>query len=146
MELTPYELLTKFQKRWVDNMIVVYPELETGGAITLEKCTEGIVKLKEKHAEDPSFPKIGTPNWNYKINKIDKGIYFFPAPGADSEMAIREAEDIKISRLPKPKFVIKDEEDADFVQELKDFGIDIDVADEDNGVSVPDLRDSSVID
>ena len=60
-------------------------------------------------------------------------------------MAIREAEDIKISRLPKPKFVIKDEEDAEFVKELKDFGIDIETTEED-GSSVPDLRNSSVID
>ena len=60
-------------------------------------------------------------------------------------MAIREAEDIRISRLPKPKFVIKDEEDADFVKELRDFGIDIETT-EDGGASVPDLRDSSVID
>ena len=60
-------------------------------------------------------------------------------------MAVREAEDIRISRLPKPKFVIKDEEDAEFVKELKDFGIDIETTEED-GSSVPDLRNSSVID
>ena len=145
MELVGYDNLTKFQRRWVDNMIEIYPDLVSGGAITLEQCTEVIVKLKEKHTKDPSFPKIGTPNWNYKINKIDKGIYFFPAPGADPEMAVREAEDIRISRLPKPKFVIKDEEDAEFVKELKDFGIDIETTEED-GSSVPDLRNSSVID
>ena len=145
MELVGYDNLTKFQRRWVDNMIEIYPDLVTGGAITLEQCTEGIVKLKAKHAEDPTFPKIGTPNWNYKINKIDKGIYFFPAPNADPEMAVREAEDIKISRLPKPKFVIKDEEDADFVKELEECGIDIETT-TDKGASVPDLRDSSVID
>ena len=145
MELVGYDNLTKFQRRWVDNMIEIYPDLVSGGAITLEQCTEGIVKLKEKHTKDPLFPKIGTPNWNYKINKIDKGIYFFPAPGADPEMAVREAEDIRISRLPKPKFVIKDEEDAEFVKELKDFGIDIETTEED-GSSVPDLRNSSVID
>ena len=145
MELVGYDNLTKFQRRWVDNMIEIYPDLVSGGAITLEQCTEGIVKLKEKHTKDPSFPKIGTTNWNYKINKIDKGIYFFPAPGADPEMAVREAEDIRISRLPKPKFVIKDEEDAEFVKELKDFGIDIETTEED-GSSVPDLRNSSVID
>ena len=145
MELVGYDNLTKFQRRWVDNMIEIYPDLVSGGAITLEQCTEGIVKLKEKHTKDSSFPKIGTPNWNYKINKIDKGIYFFPAPGADPEMAVREAEDIRISRLPKPKFVIKDEEDAEFVKELKDFGIDIETTEED-GSSVPDLRNSSVID
>ena len=145
MELVGYDNLTKFQRRWVDNMIEIYPDLVSGGAITLEQCTEGIVKLKEKHPKDPSVPKIGTPNWNYKINKIDKGIYFFPAPGADPEMAVREAEDIRISRLPIPKFVINDEEDAEFVKELKDFGIDIETTEED-GSSVPDLRNSSVID
>lgn len=144
-DLVGYYSLTKFQKRWVDNMIEIYPDLSSGGAITLEQCTEGIVKLKAKHEADKSFPKIGTPNWNYKINKIDKGIYFFPAPNADPEMAIREADDIRVSRLPAPKFVIKDEEDVDFVQELKDFGINIETTKED-GTSVPDLRNSSVID
>ena len=59
MELVGYDNLTKFQRRWVDNMIEIYPDLVSGGAITLEQCTEGIVKLKAKHAEDPTFPKIG---------------------------------------------------------------------------------------
>ena len=60
-------------------------------------------------------------------------------------MAIREAEDIRISRLPKPKFVIKDEEDAEFVKELEEFGIEIETTMEGSS-PVPDLRDSSVID
>jgi hypothetical protein len=145
MELTSYENLTKFQRRWVDNMIDIYPDLSSGGAITLEQCTEGITKLKAKHDKDPSFPKIGTPNWNYKINKIDKGIYFFPAPGADAEMAIRESEDIRISRLPKPKFVIENDEDADFVKELLEYGIEIETTTVKSD-AIPDLRYSSSID
>ena len=48
MELVGYDNLTKFQRRWVDNMIEIYPDLVSGGAITLEQCTEGIVKLKAK--------------------------------------------------------------------------------------------------
>ena len=52
MELVGYDNLTKFQRRWVDNMIEIYPDLVSGGAITLEQCTEGIVKLKEKHTKE----------------------------------------------------------------------------------------------
>ena len=62
MELVGYDNLTKFQRRWVDNMIEIYPDLVSGGAITLEQCTEGIVKLKAKHAEDPTCLLYTSPS------------------------------------------------------------------------------------
>ena len=71
MELVGYDNLTKFQRRWVDNMIEIYPDLVSGGAITLEQCTEGIVKLKEKHLIRDNVMYISY-NMSALITALDK--------------------------------------------------------------------------
>ena len=115
--------LTKSQKRWVEHVSKVLPECLSKGYITATQCYDSFKELEKQRVS--GTPKIGYPNWLFKLNKIKRGIYLFPAEGVTvqkaSQSLIGKAEPIDISsRMP--------EEDKSFINDLKAFGIDIKVS------------------
>jgi hypothetical protein len=115
--------LTKSQKRWVENVSKILPDCVTNGYITATQCYDSF-KLLEKQRVSGS-PKIGYPNWLFKLNKIKRGIYLFPAEGVTVQKASQslsgKAEPIVITNRVS-------EEDKSFLNDLKAFGIDIKVS------------------
>ena len=123
-----YSELTKSQKRWAHAMIEFYPKLENGGSITLNECWVASTTLYAQRVA--GSPKIGYPNWLFGVNKIRKGLYFFPAPGAEPAAFIEEAKAQTLAKRldNKNAFVVECKEDEDFLAELLEAGIQIKVA------------------
>lgn len=123
-----YSDLTKSQKRWVDNMIVIMPQFANGGNITLKECAASYDILRGMR--DTGIGKIGYPNWLYNKNKLARGLYFFPAPGAEPAEFVKQASTQRLAKRldSKDAFKVESKEDEDFLAELLEAGIDIKVA------------------
>ena len=120
-----YDKLTKSQKKWADAMIVEYPKLATGGTITLKECWNAATKLYKLRAQ--GGVKVGYPNWLFKVNKVYPGVYFFPAPGANSEKFVQQAQEKKLQKslASKQTVAINSKEDEEFFAELAENGIGV---------------------
>ncbi len=115
--------LTKSQKRWVEHVSKVLPECVETGYITATQCYDSFKELEKQRVS--GTPKIGYPNWLFKLNKIKRGIYLFPAEGVTvqkaSQFLSNKNDPIAISSRVS-------EEDKSFISDLKNFGIDIKVS------------------
>ena len=112
--------LTKSQKRWVEHVLKVLPDCSTKGYITATQCYDSFKQLEKQRVS--GTPKIGYPNWLFKFNKIKRGYYLFPAEGVTvqkaSQSIVGNTETISI-----PERI--SEQEMNFYQDLKSFGIDI---------------------
>lgn len=124
-----YDKLTKSQKRWADAMMDFYPKLKQGGVITLGECYHASTTLYKQRIAGVT-PKIGYPNWLFGVNKIRRGVYFFPAPGTEPDAAIQadSANNLQKRLDKKDAFEVRSEADEEFLNELLEAGIDIKVA------------------
>jgi len=116
-----YNDLTKAQKRWVDAVIEVRPNLANGGTITLKECAavyDELLKTRKSGGE-----KIGYPNWLYASNKIARGQYEFPAPNGVSTKAKAKNDKTKLEQIIAESEIETEQSDADFLKELRDNGI-----------------------
>jgi hypothetical protein len=73
--------LTLAQKRFIVAVIEHTPALKKTAKITLKECGAIYDALREQR-EGVKGEKIGYPNWLFKANKIERGMYQLPVPTA----------------------------------------------------------------
>jgi hypothetical protein len=76
--------LTLSQKKFVVSVIENHSEYKTDPVITLKKCAEIYYEMKDQR--QAGGLKVGYPNWLFKANKIERGLYQLPVP-SDSELS-----------------------------------------------------------
>ena len=105
-----YSDLTKIQKRCIDAFIQLRPELANASTITRQEVEEMFFTLYEQR--NSGGPKIGSPMWLIKGNKVGRGEYVFPAPNVNTgEVHVTSKK--------------TSEEDEEFLAELRANGIDV---------------------
>lgn len=72
--------LTMAQKKCVVALIEAQPSLKKNGSISLKEVVAITQDLATKRSA--GAPKIGYPNWLFKTNKIERGMYQLPVPTA----------------------------------------------------------------
>jgi len=76
--------LSLSQKKCVIALIEANPSLKKDGKITLKEVVAITQDLATKRAS--GAPKIGYPNWLFKSNKVERGLYQLPLP-TDKELS-----------------------------------------------------------
>lgn len=107
-----YSDLNKTQKRVVDAFIQLRPELATKSTITRPEIEDLFAKLYAQRSAGGE--KIGYPMWLVKGQKVSRGVYIFPAPGASFTDAV--------SAVMTQKTAMS-QEDKEFLAELEEAGI-----------------------
>lgn len=145
--------LTLSQQKCVVALIEHTPSLTKDGRITLKEVVAITQDLAEKRTA--GGVKIGYPNWLFKSNKVEKGVYQLPVPTAQelSDFAQASAPKTKVAKVKTvkvktPKVTAKsdvtnendadsrlqriigdsefvDEDVEDFNQILRDNGIEV---------------------
>ena len=145
--------LTLSQQKCVVALIEHTPSLTKDGRITLKEVVAITKDLAEKRTA--GGVKIGYPNWLFKSNKVEKGVYQLPVPTAQelSDFAQASAPKTKVAKVKTvkvktPKVTAKsdvtnendadsrlqriigdsefvDEDVEDFNQILRDNGIEV---------------------
>jgi hypothetical protein len=139
------------QKKFVVAVIEHHPEFKTNTQMTLKQVGEITQAWAKERAN--GAPKVGYPNWMFKANKIEKGLYQLPVP-SDSELSDyqTEAEDkanpvkkarAKVAKLQSAKKVMINSNTVAIGEELsedesrlqaiigEDESFDLDLSDED---------------
>lgn len=75
-----YKDLTKAQRRVIDTYLEHYPDLAKKDTITFHEINRIHVDLYKRRSE--GVERVGYPNWIFKNNKIERGVYWFPSPNA----------------------------------------------------------------
>lgn len=70
--------LSKSQKKCIIALIEANPALKTTGQISLKEVVAITQDLAAKRSA--GAPKIGYPNWLFKHNKLERGMYELPLP------------------------------------------------------------------
>lgn len=73
-----FNALSASQKKCVIALIEAQPSLKETGKITLKEVVAITQDLATKR--DQGAPKIGYPNWLFKNNKLERGLYQLPVP------------------------------------------------------------------
>ena len=76
--------LSLSQKKCVVALIEAQPSLKKLGKISLKEVVTITQDLANKRAS--GAPKIGYPNWLFKSNKVERGLYQLPVP-TDKELS-----------------------------------------------------------
>lgn len=76
--------LSLAQKRFVVSMIEARPELRTAPKVTLKEVSAHYNEMAANR--DATGVKLGVPNWLFKANKVDRGVYQLPVPN-DMELS-----------------------------------------------------------
>jgi hypothetical protein len=76
--------LSKSQKKCVVALVDANPSLKSVAQITLKEVVAITQSLAAKRTD--GAPKIGYPNWLFKHNKVDRGVYQLPVP-SEQELA-----------------------------------------------------------
>lgn len=76
--------LSLSQKKCVIVLIEAQPSLKKDGKISLKEVVAITQDLASKRAS--GAPKIGYPNWLFKSNKVERGLYQLPLP-TDKELS-----------------------------------------------------------
>ena len=94
------------QKKFVVSVVENFPTFKKDSNITLKQ----VVEMTQEWAKnrDNGAPKVGYPNWMFKANKLDKGVYQLPVPtnaelGAYVEEAEAKANPVKKARAKVAK-------------------------------------------
>ena len=72
--------LSMAQKKCVVALIEAQPSLKKNGKISLKEVVAITQDLASKRTA--GAPKIGYPNWLFKTNKVERGLYELPVPTA----------------------------------------------------------------
>jgi hypothetical protein len=99
--------LSMAQKKCVVALIEAQPALKKDGKISLKEVVSITQDLAAKR--DSGAPKIGYPNWLFKANKVERGLYQLPVPTAAelSQYAKDVANKPASSKIVKNKKVAK---------------------------------------
>ena len=73
-----FNTLSNSQKKCIIALIEANPALKTTGQITLKEVVSITQDLAAKRTA--GAPKIGYPNWLFKHNKLERGMYQLPLP------------------------------------------------------------------
>jgi hypothetical protein len=105
--------LSMAQKKCVVALIEADTTLTKTGKITLKQVSTITQDLASKR--DKGAVKIGYPNWLFKTNKLEKGLYQLPLPTAKELSAYQQAVEskanpvkaakVKVAKLAKVKAV-----------------------------------------
>ena len=105
--------LSMAQKKCVVALIEADSTLTKTGKITLKEVSAITQKLAAKRAQGAT--KIGYPNWLFKANKLEKGLYQLPLPTAKELSAYQQAVEskanpvkaakVKVAKLTKVKTI-----------------------------------------
>jgi len=95
--------LTLSQQKCVVALIEHTPSLTKDGRITLKEVVAITQDLAEKRTA--GGVKIGYPNWLFKSNKVEKGVYQLPVPTAQelSDFAQASAPKTKVAKVKTVK-------------------------------------------
>jgi hypothetical protein len=96
-----FSALSLAQKKCVVALIEHTPALKKTGQITLKEVTSITQDLAAMR--DQGAMKIGYPNWLFKANKIEKGVYQLPVPTAAELSAYQQEMDAKLNPVKKAK-------------------------------------------
>jgi len=105
--------LSMAQKKCVVALIEADSTLTKTGKITLKEVSTITQALAAKRAQGAT--KIGYPNWLFKANKLEKGLYQLPLPTAKELSAYQQAVEskanpvkaakVKVAKLTKVKTI-----------------------------------------
>ena len=70
--------LTLAQKRFVVSFVEANPSVKTNPKVTLKEVSAHYNELAANR--DATGVKLGVPNWLFKANKVERGIYQMPVP------------------------------------------------------------------
>lgn len=113
-----YDNASKAQKKWVDAVIAIFPNIATTGIITSKECYSAHMNLLKNRK--PDSEKIGYPNWLFKTNKISPGVYFFPAKGLNPDGIVKT---IPVGNSSIRAEVSNTEEDKQFFKDILSNGV-----------------------
>lgn len=120
--------LSMAQKKCVVALIEADSTLTKTGKITLKEVSTITQALAAKRAQGAT--KIGYPNWLFKANKLEKGLYQLPLPTAKELSTYQQAVEakaspvkaakVKVAKLAKVK-AIKAQRKTDVTNEDEDI-------------------------
>ena len=93
--------LSMAQKKCVVALIEADTSLTKTGKITLKQVTTITKDLAEKRTQGAT--KIGYPNWLFKTNKVEKGVYQLPLPSAKELSDYQQAVEAKANPVKSAK-------------------------------------------
>lgn len=101
--------LSLTQKRFVVSMIEANPSLRSNPNVTLKECSSHYNNMIAER--DTTGIKLGVPNWLFKANKIQRGVYLLPVPN-DLELSqyakeLAQKSTHKATITPKKPKIIK---------------------------------------
>ena len=102
-----FNALSMSQKKCVVALIEHTPELTKTGRITLKEVVAITQDLASQR--DAGGVKIGYPNWLFKSNKVEKGIYQLPLPTEHdlSDYAKSSVKPAKVNKVAKALAKVK---------------------------------------
>ena len=116
------------QKKFVVSVLENHPQYKESGKITLKEVGEITQDWAKKRSE--GAPKVGYPNWMFKANKLEKGLYQLPLPSEDELSAYADEADAKanpvkrarakIAKLQSAKKVMLNEKTVALGEELSE--------------------------
>ena len=89
------------QKKFVVSVIENFPQYKESGKITLKEVVDITQDWAKKRSE--GAPKVGYPNWMFKANKLEKGLYQLPVPSADELNAYAEEAEAKANPVKRAR-------------------------------------------
>lgn len=132
--------LSNSQKKCIVALLEASPSLKTQGTITLKEVVAITQDLATKR--DAGAPKIGYPNWLFKHNKVERGLYQLPMPSEQdlvdfAQGSIKQPK-VKATKVAKTKAAaatrlekiveespVHDQDVEDFNQILRENGIEV---------------------
>jgi hypothetical protein len=98
-----FATLSLSQQKCVVALIEHSPSLKKDGRITLKEVVAITQDLAAKRSA--GGVKIGYPNWLFKSNKVEKGVYQLPVPTAQelSDFAQASAPKVKVAKVKAVK-------------------------------------------
>ena len=103
--------LSLAQKRFVVSMIEANPSLHANPKVTLKDCSAHYNDMAAKR--DTTGVKLGVPNWLFKANKVERGVYQLPVPNElelaqyEKELSFKSAPKAVKAKAPKVAKVVK---------------------------------------
>ena len=89
------------QKKFVVSVVENFPEFKKDSNITLKQVVEITQDWAKNRAN--GAPKVGYPNWMFKANKLEKGLYQLPVPSADELNAYAEEAEAKANPVKRAR-------------------------------------------
>lgn len=97
-----FSALTLAQKRFVVAAIESNPLYKKDPQITLKECSALYDAVRATRTGSKG-EKIGYPNWLFKANKVERGLYQLPVPTAAELSAYQKELDAKLNPVAKAK-------------------------------------------